>query len=393
MEAVELREWQRSALRAFRAADNRGIVEVATGGGKTLFALRAFSLLREIGAVSKLLVIVPTLALQDQWYVDIQEDLRLEGSDIAVLGSKSTDVDLRIANLVVINSARDLELSPECKGEIMLVVDECHRAGSPENSRAIEGSWASTLGLSATPERQYDDGMLRYLEPSLGPRIFTYSVKEAIDDGVLSRFRLRNIEVPLLESEAKKLDLLTRKIARAISDDLDADVVRSLLTQRARAYNSAVYRVPTTVTIMEEHRGERTLIFHESIEKAEEIASMLSEREHSVALYHSKIAAPRRRENLRLFRKGVIDVLVTCRALDEGANIPETRVAIISASTASTRQRIQRLGRVLRPAPGKSVATVYSLFATRFERERLERETRNLEGLAEVEWLMVTDGE
>lgn len=393
MESVELREWQKNALRAFRAANNRGIVEVATGGGKTLFALRAFSLLRKAGIVSELLVVVPTLALQDQWYVDIQEDLQIEESEISVLDSRSTDTDLRIANLVVINSARDLAISPGKKSTIMLVVDECHRAGSPENSRAIEGSWASTLGLSATPERQYDDGMLKYLEPSLGPRIFTYTVKEAIDDGVLSRFRLRNIEVPLLASESKRLDSLTRKIARAMSDDSDPDVVRTLLTQRARAYNGAVYRVPTTVTIMEQHRGERTLIFHESIERAEEISAMLSERGHSVALYHSKIAAPRRRENLRLFRKGVIDVLVTCRALDEGANIPETRVAIISASTASTRQRIQRLGRVLRPAPGKSIATVYSLFATRFERERLERETRNLEGLAEIEWLRVTDGE
>jgi len=393
LESVELREWQKNALRAFRAANNRGIVEVATGGGKTLFALRAFSLLRKAGIVSELLVVVPTLALQDQWYVDIQEDLQIEESEISVLDSRSTDTDLRIANLVVINSARDLAISPGKKSTIMLVVDECHRAGSPENSRAIEGSWASTLGLSATPERQYDDGMLKYLEPSLGPRIFTYTVKEAIDDGVLSRFRLRNIEVPLLASESKRLDSLTRKIARAMSDDSDPDVVRTLLTQRARAYNGAVYRVPTTVTIMEQHRGERTLIFHESIERAEEISAMLSERGHSVALYHSKIAAPRRRENLRLFRKGVIDVLVTCRALDEGANIPETRVAIISASTASTRQRIQRLGRVLRPAPGKSIATVYSLFATRFERERLERETRNLEGLAEIEWLRVTDGE
>lgn len=75
-----------------------------------------------------------------------------------------------------------------------------------------------------------------------------------------------------------------------------------------------------------------------------------------------------RRDNLRLYRRGVFDTLVTCRALDEGTNVPETSVAIIAASTASIRQRIQRLGRVLRRAPGKEKATVsipYTLLKSR----------------------------
>jgi len=82
----------------------------------------------------------------------------------------------------------------------------------------------------------------------------------------------------------------------------------------------------------------------------------------------------------------MVSVLVTCRALDEGANVPEANIAIIARSTSSTRQRIQRLGRVLRPAAKKSAATVYTLFTGEDEREQLANEARGLEGVARIVW-------
>ena len=102
-------------------------------------------------------------------------------------------------------------------------------------------------------------------------------------------------------------------------------------------------------------------------------------RGHSATIYHSQVGPSVRRDNLRLFRQGVFDVLVDCRALDEGINIPETQVAIIAAATASERQRIQRLGRVLRPAPGKDAALIYTLYAIEAEASRLANEARDLE--------------
>jgi superfamily II DNA or RNA helicase len=87
-----------------------------------------------------------------------------------------------------------------------------------------------------------------------------------------------------------------------------------------------------------------------------------------------------------MFRKGVVDILVTCRALDEGANIPETELAIVAAATASQRQRIQRLGRVLRPAKGKTRATVFTLYATDIERRRLKTEQNQLGEFVSVSW-------
>ena len=79
-------------------------------------------------------------------------------------------------------------------------------------------------------------------------------------------------------------------------------------------------------------------------------------------------------------------MLITCRALDEGFNVPETEIGIIAASTATRRQRIQRLGRVLRPVTGKATAVIYTLVATEPEIKRLREEEKELEGVAEVTW-------
>ena len=70
--------------------------------------------------------------------------------------------------------------------------------------------------------------------------------------------------------------------------------------------------------------------------------------------------------------------MVTCRALDEGINVPETDVAIVASSTGSVRQRIQRLGRVLRPAPGKQRARIYTIYVSKPEEERLIKEAGKL---------------
>ena len=99
-----------------------------------------------------------------------------------------------------------------------------------------------------------------------------------------------------------------------------------------------------------------------------------------------KMTLRNRAKVLSEYRNGYLDVLVTCKALDEGFNVPETEVGIIAASTATRRQRIQRLGRVLRPAQGKGSATIYTLVATAPEIGRLKDEEEQLEGVASIVW-------
>ena len=88
-----------------------------------------------------------------------------------------------------------------------------------------------------------------------------------------------------------------------------------------------------------------------------------------------------------MYRRGLFDVMVSCRSLDEGTNVPETTVAIVASSTSSHRQRIQRLGRVLRPAPDKTGATVLTIYATPTEGKRLREESEKLSGIALTTWV------
>ena len=385
------RKWQVEAIKKFEESGFRGIVEVATGGGKTIFALMCFRKLLDSGFVDRILVVVPTIALADQWLVNFTEDLGLDEDETLLIDKHSDLNSLRKANVVVINTARRIAIPEEVAGRTLFTVDECHRAGSEQNARSLAGNWAATLGLSATPDRQYDDGIVRFLIPSIGPKIYSYSVAAALADGVLTPFDLINVEIPLLEEEKSEYLNLSRQIGISLSRGDDEEKVQALLRKRARLYNSAEYRIPVTVRILGDNRGSRAIIFHESISSANHIHSQLKMLNHSVAIYHSSLSPSVRRNNLKMFRKGVVDVLVTCRALDEGANIPETQLAIVAAATASQRQRIQRLGRVLRPAVGKSRATVFTLFATEVEKRRLEEEQANLDEFVDISWRSITN--
>ena len=127
-------------------------------------------------------------------------------------------------------------------------------------------------------------------------------------------------------------------------------------------------------------------MFHEDIESCEIIAEVLRQHKMPARVYHSGLPLRTRAETLASYRSGETSVLVTCRALDEGFNVPETEIGIIAASTATRRQRIQRLGRALRPSADKSRALIYTLVATDPEINRLKKEETELEGVAEVSW-------
>lgn len=382
-----LRKWQIAALNKWRAT-RRGCVEVATGGGKTVFAIACWKDLLRDGQSCQVVIIVPTTALADQWHVTMTEDAGLLESEIAHVGPGFDGAPCARCVISVINSARGLDPTVWTKPRF-LVVDECHRAGSEQNSLALRGESIASLGLSATPDRQYDEGFTERVVPMLGPIIYKYSVAEAVEDDVLSPFNLVNVRVPMLHEEQQRYDHLSRRIAVLASrrdDPEDRAKLEALLRQRASVSNNAQMRIPVAINLLDARRGERAMVFHESIDRAEEIVDLLRNRGHSVAAYHSRIGSHLRRERLRQFRKGMIDTLVTCRALDEGANIPEVRTAVVVAATASTRQRIQRLGRVLRPAPGKSMAEVVTLYASDVEERRLQQEADGFEDLVGVEW-------
>ena len=384
------REWQRSAFQAWVANNRRGIVEVVTGAGKTVLAeLCIFHFIRS-NPHGKVVIVVPTTALLDQWYVSLRDELGIQDRQIATYSNEGRPACSARVNIMVLNTAREAAPLVSREAPALLVVDECHRAGSPENARALRDDHAAALGMSATPRRDYDEGLNELLIPALGPIIFEYGYNEAARDGVIAPFNLVNVRIELLPDEEEEYQSLTRRLHRAMRTSegtLGTDArVKRLLQRRARVVALASVRVPVAVRIASDHRAEKVLVFHEEIGPAERIHELLTQRSLGATIYHSRIAPAIRRDNLRLFRRGAFDMLVSCRALDEGTNIPETSVAVIASSTASTRQRIQRMGRVLRPAPGKSHATIYTVYATDREEKRLAQEARELVEARSVSW-------
>jgi len=383
-----LRAWQSEALSKWGQAGGRGIVEVVTGGGKTRFALAATTKwLQDQHGDWTVLIIVPTSALQDQWYVNLTDDLGVQREQISVWPEERDPS--RKFHLMVINTAR------KGAGQIvsqhsstLLIADECHRYASLENSAALEQGYSSTLGLTATADREFDDGLERVLIPQLGPIIYRYSLAQARRDGVVSDFSLTNVQVWFSDEERKKFDRLSRSLSMALRQD-DTEAAKSIAMRRAAVSKSAVSRVAGTVRLMENLRGRKTIIFHEDIKTANSIVELLRQREHRAVVFHSQVSRDMRRDNLRQFKSSQADVLVCCRALDEGIDVPEAECAIIAASTSSHRQRVQRLGRVLRLHDDKDLAKVYSFYVTEAEQKKLSEEVQNLEGVASVRWLQM----
>lgn len=381
MPKLSPRGWQTEALSRWIEAGHRGIVSVVTGGGKTVFALSCIDKLKPHST----LIVVPTAVLLDQWWAEAAAyfDLKLDEINV-ITGSKRMQPGT--INIAVLNTAADLpERSRDQK--CFLIVDECHKAASEHFKAVLELDTYATLGLSATPERPYDQGLSDVLIPALGDVIFKYDYADALRDKVIVPFTLHNIVFELEEDRQREYDKLTKGIARSIqSAGPDAEETVALFLKRARVLNLSLNRVRLALKLIAANRGKRTLVFHEDIEACNLIHQVLAENGVPSGVYHSKMPIKARAQILNQYRAGEIDVLVTCRALDEGFNVPETELGIIAASTATRRQRIQRLGRVVRPAAKKSSADIYTLVASGPEIGRLKEEETTLEGVASVTW-------
>ncbi len=386
---VEPRRWQEEAFKIWQH-EMRGVVSVVTGGGKTVFAQMCILSFKERYPSGQVLIVVPTISLLDQWYVSLIEDLLVPADDIGCFSGEEKPSEPKPINILVINTARNFISKLAAGAVTFLIVDECHRAGSPINALALQGKGQAALGLTATPERPYDDGFRDFIEPVLGPIIYNYDYVSAHADGVIADFDLINVKVDLLKDEKIEYDKLTRNIAlklRQREKNLAVEEqIKRLLQRRAAVSSGAKMRIPVAAKIVDANRGQRTIVFHERVDAANILLKVLQERNHSATIYHSGIGPFIRRDNLRLYRKGIYDVMVCCRALDEGINVPETTVAVVASSTASVRQRIQRLGRVLRPALGKKGALIYTLYATEHEEKRLVLESSRLKSIVSTSW-------
>lgn len=378
----KLRSWQEEALRLW-SQRFRGVVSVVTGGGKTFFALMCVIKFLKKHPAGQVLVIVPTIALQDQWSIEISSVLGVNDEKISHFPDKKARPNT--FNILVINTARNIDKSLFLKNPSFLIVDECHKAGSNENSKALAFESCAELGLSATPKRENDTGFEDFIEPKLGSIIYEYSYGEAFKDGVISNFNLTNIRTNLRGKEEQDVAALKKRIAIELSQkNVDYEKVEMLQIKKARIIKGAVNRLPVSLKVIMGLKTKKVIVFCESIKHADYINTYLLKKNRFSTIYHTGVSRIVRQSNLIMFKRGLSRVLVTCTALDEGLNVPDIDVAVIVSQTMSSRQRIQRLGRALRR--GKELAEIYTIYIGEEEKLFLIKEFSNLKEITSFKW-------
>ena len=381
-----LADWQERALEAWTHGDGhpyRGTLEIFTGGGKTLIALAGAARASVQAPDLKVAIVVPTEALARQWIAGIAQYTDIDPTDIGLLGAGGKDylADKRVLVCVLNTAAKVLPEMAEHGQPLMLIVDECHRAGAPTVSRVLNTKADFRMGLSATPDRQEfspEGEPLSFDEQrvglGLGGIVFTFDLKQARALDWLPKYEIHHHGLTLLPEERLEYASISRRVddagdqlrglgvetARAQSLQGQPGEVgnaartyvaltskRKDLLYRARERTRVAVRIVTQALAGADHR---ILLFHERVDQAVELHGLLERAlpDQSIMLEHSRLPTAQREAAMAAFRSGASPVLVSVKSLVEGIDVPAADMGVSVASSASVRQRIQALGRVLR---------------------------------------------
>lgn len=412
---MELYKWQRDCLAAWEENRRRGIVNVITGAGKTVLAIEAARRLRRIWPELRVRIVVPTIPLAGQWKQALLAEPGGEADLPGLYGGMRKDSFDRPTMIYIVNSARTV-LSRHIRADlalerpVLLICDECHHYQSRENRRIFDfltpeikdSPLYCCLGLSATPFS--DDRDAGYLQGVLGKEIFRYGFARAVKEGVIAPFTLCQVAASFLPEEREAYQELSEEISltmfklwrqhpelkdlqegrflRRVSAlaaeaefDPEEPAARFLLLcyQRKEISVLARARVQCCLDLLLRLPGtDRVLIFCERIEQAEAMAQAIRRQfgGEACGLYHSGLSREARERNMARFRDGRNRILVSCRCLDEGIDVPDAAIGIVLSGSSVERQQVQRLGRVIRRSRGKDAACLYYIYICQSAEDR-----------------------
>ena len=381
-----LRDYQKNAINTFEANGMKGIIEMATGTGKTRVALEIIKLLA-VKSKKPLLVLiaVPVTILVKQWERELGKMF-----DFAALvlwsSSRSTLDDLYLLthknnlsgnSLVCCICTYDYAASEgffkivesASNFDIVLVADEVHRIGAKSYSILMNEGFKYRLGLSATPERLFDEEGNEKISSYFGGTVFQYKIKEAIEAGYLTEFKYHPIFVPLLEDEMRNYVDLSKKISK-YSRNRDEDFTENkqlniLMNNRAKiikkAANKADYFSEMAQNLRNEGKFHDALAFFEDKSQISEYTPIFLRLGIDFRILSGDEPISEREKILSKFRSGKIECIASMKVLDEGIDLTNASTAFLLASTTNPRQYIQRCGRILRGNSHKDYADIFDL--------------------------------
>ena len=369
-----LRSYQAGALAAWEAAGRRGLVVLPTGSGKTRVALAAMA-----DSGLRTLCVVPTRVLVEQW--------------VRVLGARYPGAVGRFGDgqrdeqPITVSTYASALVHAERLGQRfgLLVVDEAHHFGGGGQDEILELSLApARLGLTATPPD--DSARLQRLSDLVGPVVYQLHIDD-LAGRFLAPYELVTLRLPLseperaiYEAERAAFERVHRPWARHNPggrwQDFMAAAVRSSEGRRALAGWRRSREVvgftdakrEAVEGLLAEHASARVLVFTPDNDTAYHVA-----RAHLVMPLTCAAGRAERADALRRFADGELRVLVSSQVLNEGLDVPAADVAIVVGGRGGDREYLQRVGRVLRPSPGKRARIVQLVSAGTFEEGQAAR--------------------
>ena len=384
---MKLREWQEKAFPLWWA-EKRGIVKVVTGGGKTVFAIHCLTKYLEEEKDNSIFIVVPSIALLDQWYEGLQKTF--DDTDISLNGGGEHLEEISKVTISTIDSVKNI-IHKFDASNTLLIVDECHKIGTEKRGETLTNNWHATLGLSATPERDYDDNFYIIIKKILGDIIFDYDYIDAREDEVIVNFKLLYAYAAMTKDEEDKYKKFTKSIQRRAAtiggNNMNDYPLKMLIFNRARMVKNSKNRIPFGVELLQKHKRDSWIVFTENKKQAKDFNKIINKKGYKSAIYNTDLDNAEREENLNNFKSGNLNVLVSCTALDEGFDMPEADGAMILSASSSKRQRIQRMGRVLRITANKENALIVTVYSSKTEFDKLREESNRykLEGVP-VKW-------
>ena len=389
---LNLRNYQKEAIRTWISNEGKGILSMATGSGKTITTLTTITKLSNKIDKLAVLVVVPYKHLLEQWSEE-GENFNINflkcSSDYKewdkLLNSKITSFLLSKSYFLPIITTNSTFVSKKFQSlikrfnNLFLIVDEVHNWGAEKIRKNYLENAKYRLGLSATPERYFDEEGTQELLEYFGGIIFEYSLKDAIRDGNLCEYFYYPIFVFLTEQEQEEYIEISRKISSlfAQKENFEEEKIKNpslelLLFKRARLLSSAENKLVKLkeVLIKENLINSKKNLFYvaanieedeygNTIRDVDKVIELLTNLGMNVRKFTSEENKFEREYLIDCLKNEIIDGLVAIKCLDEGVDIPNVERAFILASSGNPREFIQRRGRILRKAENKKYAYIY----------------------------------
>lgn len=447
------RDYQIIAFENWKNNGQKGLFAMATGTGKTITSLNCLLEIYKRKGYYKAIILVPTITLVNQWEEECRkfhftnitkvyskninwrdEVERISFNEKYINEKENDDSYILISTYASYSRERVFNLLNSLdRRRLLLISDECHNMGSNSLVKRLkEIPYARRIGLSATPERQFDDNgneKLRKFFGSVENYTYEYSMEEAISKGVLCKYLYYPHIVSLTSEEMDSYLELSNKIAKYFNYNTDTfsqvdDLLKMLLLKRKRIIHKAVRKLQVFRSIIQKRFEEKgnlkySLIYvpegnkpdyigggddfdlYEEIGDDDEMEHLIDRFTEVIKDVDDHITVRKfvsgqqdRDEILSEFAQGKLQVLTSMKCLDEGVDVPRSEMAIFCSSTGNPRQFIQRRGRVLRTHPDKKMAVLHDLVVVpeispnnesyRMERSLLKGELARVNNFAQL---------